>query len=106
MHRDYGNTDDSRATLEGGRNGMVMGALAGGLAFAIGALILDMTMQISTGGPGVNFIAGAAAGGLAGMMIGALKARHGGHRGLHGYRGPERRLRPIAFEGPDRRVHH
>ena len=99
MHRNRMDLDDSRAMLAGGRHGMMFGALAGGLVFAIASLILDFAMQVSTGGPGVNFIAGAAAGGLAGMMIGALRARHGGHRGA------ERRLRTIPIDGPDRRLH-
>ena len=94
---------DSRATLAGGRHGMMFGALAGALLFGIGSLILDLMFGINTGGPGVNAIAGAAAGGLAGLMIGALRSRHGGY---HAYHGPDRRLRLIPIQGPDRRHMH
>ena len=105
MHRFTENDgQDSRATLAGGRHGMMFGALAGALLLGIGSLILDLMFSISTGGPGVNAIAGAAAGGLAGMMIGALRARH--HGGYHAYHGPERRLRLVPIQGPDRRHMH
>ena len=76
---------------------MIYGALGGALLFAIASLVLDL-LNVGTGGPGLNVMAGAAAGGLAGMMIGALRARH------H-YHGPERRLRLARFDGDDRRMH-
>ena len=97
MARDY--TNDSRATFAGGRNGMILGAVAGALLFAIAALILD-TMNVGSGGPGLGVMAGAAAGGLAGMMIGALRARQSG------YPGPERRLLFVPYEGRERRHTH
>lgn len=104
MHRFNENDgQDSRATLAGGRHGMMFGALAGALLMGIGSLILDLMFNVNTGGPGVNAIAGAAAGGLAGMMIGALRARHGGHPAYHG---PERRMRLVPIQGPDRRHMH
>ncbi len=96
MARDYSN--DSRATFAGGRDGMIYGAIAGALLFAIVSLVFAV-LDISIGGPGVSVMAGMAFGGLAGLMIGALRARHGG------YRGPNRRLRLAPFEGHDRRVH-
>lgn len=96
MRRDYSN--DSRATLAGGRHGMIYGALAGALVFAIASLALGL-LDVNIGGPGISVMAGMAFGGLAGMMVGALRARHGG------YHGPERRLRLATFDGRDRRVH-
>ena len=102
MHR-YRSSDsnDSRATFAGGRNGMVMGAIGGALLFAIGSFALDL-FGVGNGGPGLNVMAGIVTGGLAGMMIGALHARPGGHAFYHG---PERRIEPIAFKGHDRRMH-
>lgn len=86
---------DSRATFLGGRNGMVVGAVAGAALFAAVTLIMELFLETSVGG--VSVLAGAAAGGLAGMMIGALRARPGGGNGF------ERRLAPITFQGPERR---
>ena len=98
MHR-YTSKDgnDSRATLAGGRDGMIYGALAGAIVMALATLLMELWVETSTGG--VSVIAGAAAGGLIGMMIGALRARHGG------YRGPDRRLRLVPIAGRDRREH-
>lgn len=95
MPRDYSN--DSRATLAGGRHGMIYGAIGGALLFAIASLVLDL-LDFGAGGPGLSVMAGAAVGGLAGLMFGALRARH------H-YHGPERRLRLAPIRGTDRRMH-
>ena len=98
MHRITRNDgNDSRATLAGGRNGMIYGALIGAFVTALATLLMELFIETSTGG--VSVIAGAAAGGLMGMMIGALRARHG-------YHGPNRRLRLAPFEGQDRRRMH
>ena len=99
MHRfDRNDGLDSRATFTGGRNGMVMGAVAGALLFALATLLMETLTQTSTGA--ISAIAGAAAGGLAGMMIGALRARRGGYPG---YDGPDRRMRLVPIDTPDRR---
>jgi len=98
MHRITRNDgNDSRATLAGGRNGMIYGALIGAFVTALATLLMELFIETSTGG--VSVIAGTAAGGLMGMMIGALRVRHG-------YHGAERRLRLAPFDGQDRRRAH
>ena len=97
MHRITRNDgNDSRATFAGGRNGMIYGALAGAIVTALATLLMEMFIETSTGG--VSVIAGTAAGGLIGMMMGALRARNG-------YHGPNRRMRLIPIDGRDRRIH-
>jgi hypothetical protein len=97
MHRITRNDgNDSRATFAGGRNGMIYGALAGAIVTALATLLMELFFETSTAG--VSVMAGAAAGGLIGMMMGALRARNGG------YHGHDRRLRLIPIDGPDRRT--
>lgn len=100
MARDY--TQESRVTLASGRKGMIVGALAGGLFFALFALVMDLVFHIGTGGPGINFIAGAAVGGLAGTLIGAIR---GSHHSRLVYHGPERRSNQVFFRGAERRIY-
>ena len=97
MHRFNRNDgNDSRATYAGGRNGMIYGAVAGALVTAIATLLVELFTETSAAG--FSVIAGAAAGGLIGMMMGALRARNGGYPGF------DRRLRAIPIERPDRRM--
>ena len=91
---------DSRATFIGGRNGMVVGAMLGSLVFSVISFVLDM-MNVGAGGPGLAVMAGLVVGGLAGTLIGALKARPGGRRS---YGGAERRFNRDAFPGFERRT--
>lgn len=65
---------DSRSTYIGGRNGMVLGAVAGAVAFSLVSLVLDL-LDVGAGGPGLAVMAGIAFGGFAGTMIGILRAR-------------------------------
>ena len=96
MHRITRNDgNDSRATFAGGRNGMIYGALAGAIVTSLATLLMELFFDTSTAG--VSVMAGAAAGGLIGMMMGALRARHG-------YHGHDRRLLVIPIDGRDRRV--
>ena len=91
---------DSRATFVGGRNGMVIGATFGALAFSVLTFALDL-MNVAAGGPGLAVMAGVVTGGLVGTIWGALAARPGGRRN---YRGYERRLNSASFAGADRRT--
>jgi hypothetical protein len=70
---------DSASTYVGGRNGMVIGALAGVFLFSLGSLVMDI-MNVGAGGPGLAAMAGITFGGLAGTIVGILRARHGGRR--------------------------
>ena len=94
--------NDSRATFVGGRNGMVVGASAGALLFAIGTVAMDM-FDVGAGGPGLAVMAGAALGGLAGTLFGALKARPGGNGN---FAGTDRRHDRSPYAGSERRAAH
>ena len=96
MTRDV--TTESRLTLSGGRKGLIIGALTGAVVFALFSIIMDQT-GIGTGGPGVNAFAGAAFGGLIGLMVGALRARH-----RPAYQGPDRRSHTGPYSGRERRL--
>ncbi|HYC36997.1 MAG TPA: hypothetical protein VEC19_11275 [Usitatibacter sp.] len=92
--------NDSYATFSGGRYGMVIGAVAGALVFAIGSLAMDL-LDVGAGGPGLAVMSGAAFGGLMGMILGALRARPGGHGN---YEGSERRMNRGPYLGEERRA--
>ena len=98
MHRHQNN--DSYATFRGGRGGLFVGATLGALAASMGTLAMDM-MDAGAGGPGLAVMGGAALGGLAGTIIGALRARPGG-RGR--YVGEERRFNREAYTGQEKRA--
>lgn len=71
--------DESATTLAGGRKGMMIGAAIGALLFLLAHFVMDL-MRVGTGGPGLGVMTGLVVGGLAGTLVGALRARHGGHR--------------------------
>ena len=97
MNRRYQN--DSYATFMGGRGGFFIGATAGALAASIFTLAMDM-FGAGAGGPGLAVMSGAAVGGLAGTLIGALRARPGG-RGR--WTGHERRFNHGPHAGIEKR---
>ena len=97
MNRRHHN--DSYATFMGGRGGFIIGASAGALVAAVFTLAMDM-FGAGAGGPGLAVMAGAAFGGLAGTIVGALRARPGG-RGS--YAGAERRFNHAPHAGLERR---
>lgn len=98
MNRRHSN--DSRATFIGGRNGLVIGATFGALAFSVLTFALDL-LNVGAGGPGLAVMAGVVTGGLFGTILGALAARPGGRRN---YPGDERRLSREDFSGVNRRA--
>lgn len=97
---------DSTSTFVGGRNGMVLGAIAGAGVFSLASLAMDL-MNVGAGGPGLAVMAGITFGGLAGTLIGLLRSRHGGRRS---YGGSERRANRAPYAGAERRapwtLHH
>jgi hypothetical protein len=93
---------DSEATLDGGKKGFIVGALSGAALFGLITLVLDM-LEIGTGGAVLAAMGGAAVGGLAGTLWGALSARHQ-VRPDRGYAGPERRVMNDGWPGRDRRA--
>ena len=70
---------NSRATYAGGSKGFFYGARGG--AFAASLLSAFMALiGAGEGGPGLGVAAGAAFGGMVGLMIGAIRAsREGSH---------------------------
>lgn len=91
---------DSTSTYVGGRNGMVLGAVAGAVVFSLLSLALDL-MNVGAGGPGLAVMAGITFGGLIGTLTGLLRSRHGGRRN---YGGSERRVNHSAYPGTERRA--
>lgn len=91
---------DSVSTFIGGRNGMVLGAVAGAVIFSLGSLAMDL-MNVGAGGPGLAVMAGITFGGLAGTLFGLLRSRRGGRRN---YGGRERRARNMPYAGLERRA--
>jgi hypothetical protein len=91
---------DSVSTFVGGRNGMVLGAVAGAVVFSLVSLALDL-MNVGAGGPGLAVMAGITFGGLAGTLLGLLRSRQGGRRS---YGGSERRVSHDAYPGTERRA--
>ena len=70
---------NSRATYAGGMRGFVYGALGGALAAALLSFFFSL-INAGEGGPGLNVAAGAAFGGMVGLMIGAIRASRTGSR--------------------------
>lgn len=91
---------DSTSTFIGGRNGMVLGAVAGAVVFSLASLAMDV-MNVGAGGPGLAVMAGITFGGLAGTLVGLLRSRHGGRRN---YGGSERRVGNTPYVGMERRA--
>jgi hypothetical protein len=90
---------DSASTFASGRNGMVLGAVAGAVLFSLGSLAMDL-MNVGAGGPGLAVMAGITFGGLAGTIVGLLRSRRGGRRN---YGGGERRVSRAPYAGMERR---
>jgi hypothetical protein len=84
--------------FRGAWKGIWIGAVAGAVLVYVAAWILGV--DIAAGGPGMWAMGGAAAGGLAGFFIGAIR-RAGRDRNV--YRGPERRMNRQPYPGVDRR---
>lgn len=91
---------DSASTYVGGRNGMVLGAVAGAVVFSLASLAMDL-MNGGAGGPGLAVMAGITFGGLTGTLVGLLRSRQGGRRN---YGGIERRANHAAYPGTERRA--
>ena len=91
---------DSASTYVGGRNGMVLGAVAGAVVFSLASLAMDL-MNGGAGGPGLAVMAGITFGGLTGTLVGLLRSRQGGRRN---YVGIERRANRAAYPGTERRA--
>jgi hypothetical protein len=67
----------SRATYAGGIKGFVYGALGGAFAAAVLSFFFAL-IDAGEGGPGLNVAAGAAFGGMVGLMIGAIRSSRQG----------------------------
>ena len=68
---------NSRATYAGGIKGFVYGAVGGAFAAALLSVLLTL-IGAGDGGPGLTVAAGAAFGGIVGLMIGAIRASRTG----------------------------
>ena len=65
---------ESMDTRSAGIHGFVWGAVLGALIVGVLAIVLDLTGVVH-GGVALSMLGGAALGGLAGLMYGALSAR-------------------------------
>ena len=70
---------NSRATYAGGSKGFVYGALGGGFAASLLSFFMAL-IGAGEGGPGLGVAAGAAFGGMVGLMIGAIRSSREGSR--------------------------
>lgn len=72
--RDKTQLQESMDTRSAGVHGLVLGAVLGALIVGVLAIVLDLT-GVVRGGVVLSMMAGAALGGLGGLMYGALSAR-------------------------------
>jgi hypothetical protein len=96
--RHWANSEKSGDAYRGARRGIWIGAVIGAALAWLFARLLNL--DVAAGGPGLHMMGGAAVGGLAGFLIGAMALRKGGEAN---YRGPERRVSTAAYPGRERR---